>query len=193
MILSILIPTVPQRAKVYLELITEINNQIEMANAFGFIEVITDDAPVGAKTTGQKRNDLINSAQGKYVWFIDDDDMIMPNAINNILPALEQDPDALAINGIITTDGNNLKQWFISKDYEYRADFVKGFEIYIRPTNHITPVKREIAKQVKFKNQSNFEDYEYCMELKNLGLVKTEIEIKEPVYHYRFITTNKLY
>lgn len=193
MILSILIPTVPQRAKVYLELITELNNQIEMANAFGLIEVITDDAPVGAKTTGQKRNDLINSAQGKYVWFIDDDDMIMPNAINNILPALEQDPDALAINGIITTDGNNLKQWFISKDYEYRADFVKGFEIYIRPTNHITPVKREIAKQVKFKNQSNFEDYEYCMELKNLGLVKTEIEIKEPVYHYRFITTNKLY
>ena len=175
MILSILIPTVPQRARLYLELITELNKQIDMANAFGLIEVITDDAPVGAKTTGQKRNDLINSAQGKYVWFIDDDDMIMPNAINNILPALELNPDALAINGIMTTDGNNMKQWYISKDFEYRADFTKGFEIYIRPTNHITPIKREIAKQVKFKNQSNIEDYEYCMELKNLGLVKTEV------------------
>jgi len=193
MILSILIPTVPQRARLYLELITELNKQIDMANAFGLIEVITDDAPVGAKTTGQKRNDLINSAQGKYVWFIDDDDMIMPNAINNILPALELNPDALAINGIMTTDGNNMKQWYISKDFEYRADFTKGFEIYIRPTNHITPIKREIAKQVKFKNQSNFEDYEYCMELKNLGLVKTEVEIKEAVYHYRYISTNKLY
>jgi glycosyltransferase involved in cell wall biosynthesis len=193
MILSILIPTVPQRARVYLELITELNKQIDMANAFGVVEIITDDAPVGAKTTGQKRNDLINSAQGDYVWFIDDDDMIMPNAINNILPALELNPDALAINGIMTTDGNNMKQWYISKDFEYRADFTKGFEIYIRPTNHITPIKREIAKQVKFKNQSNFEDYEYCMELNNLGLVKTEVEIKEAVYHYRYISTNKLY
>jgi hypothetical protein len=38
MILSILIPTVPQRARLYLELITELNNQIEMANAFGLVE-----------------------------------------------------------------------------------------------------------------------------------------------------------
>lgn len=193
MILSILIPTVPQRARVYLELITELNKQIDMANAFGLIEVITDDAPVGIKTTGQKRNDLIRSAQGKYVWFIDDDDMIMPNAINNIIPALEQNPDALAINGIMTTNGNNLKYWYISKNFEYTADWSRGYEIYLRPTNHITPVKREIAKLIQFKDQSNFEDYEYCMELKRLGLIKTEVEIKEGVYHYRYQDYDKLY
>ena len=57
MILSILIPTVPQRANLFLELHSEINNQLEMANAFGLVEVISDNAPVGTKTTGQKRND----------------------------------------------------------------------------------------------------------------------------------------
>jgi glycosyltransferase involved in cell wall biosynthesis len=193
MILSILIPTVPQRANLFLELHSEINNQLEMCNAFGLVEVISDDAPVGTKTTGQKRNDLIRSAQGDYVWFIDDDDMIMPNAIQNVLTALEQKPDALGINGIMTTDGTNKKEWYISKDLEYTADYSKGYEVYLRPTNHITPTKREIAKLIQFEDKSNFEDYAYCMELKNLGLIKTEVKISEPVYHYRYISTNKLY
>ena len=90
MILSILIPTVPQRANLFLELHTEINNQLEMCNAFGLVEVISDCAPVGAKTTGKKRNDLLNAAQGDYVWFIDDDDMILPNAVSLVLAALEK-------------------------------------------------------------------------------------------------------
>jgi len=193
MILSILIPTVPQRANLFLELHSEINNQLEMANAFGIIEVISDDSPVGTKTTGQKRNDLIRSAQGEYVWFIDDDDMIMPNAIQNVLTALEQKPDALAINGIMTTNGTDKKEWYISKDLEYTADYSKGYEIYLRPTNHITPTKKEIAKLIQFEDKSNFEDYAYCMELKRLGLIKTEVKISEPVYHYRYQNYGKLY
>jgi glycosyltransferase involved in cell wall biosynthesis len=193
MILSILIPTVPQRANLFLELHSEINKQLEMANAFGIVEVISDDSPVGTKTTGQKRNDLIRVSQGEYVWFIDDDDMIMPNAIQNVLTALEQKPDALAINGIMTTNGNDKKEWYISKDLEYTADYSKGYEVYLRPTNHITPTKKEIAKLIQFENKSNFEDYAYCMELKRLGLIKTEVKISEPVYHYRYQNYGKLY
>lgn len=193
MILSILIPTVPQRANLFLELHAEINKQLEMANAFGIVEIISDDAPKGVKTTGNKRNDLINAAKGEYVWFIDDDDMIMPNAIQNVLTALEQKPDALAINGIMTTNGADKKEWYISKDLEYTADYSKGYEVYLRPTNHITPTKKEIAKLIQFENKSNFEDYAYCMELKRLGLIKTEIKINEPVYHYRYQNYDKLY
>jgi glycosyltransferase involved in cell wall biosynthesis len=193
MILSILIPTVPQRANLFLELHREINNQLEMCNAFGLVEVISDDAPVGTKTTGAKRNDLLNSASGEYVWFIDDDDMILPNAIRLVLAGLEHNPDALAINGIITTNGADLKHWYISKEFEYTADWSKGYEIYLRPTNHITPIKKSIAKSIKFEDKSNFEDYAYCMELKKYGLIKTEFEIKEPIYHYRYQNYDKLY
>ena len=193
MILSILIPTVPQRANLFLELHTEINNQLEMCNGFGLVEVISDCAPVGSKTTGQKRNDLINSAQGEYVWFIDDDDMILPNAISLVLAALENKPDALAINGFMTTNGEEKRNWYISKDNPYTTDYSTGEEVYLRSTNHITPIKREIAKIIKFEDKSNFEDYAFCMELKKFNLIKTEVEIKEPIYHYRFITYDKLY
>jgi len=193
MILSILIPTVPQRANLFLELHTEIMNQLELCNAFGLVELVIDDAPVGSKTTGQKRNELIDKAQGEYVWFIDDDDMIMPNAIKNILTALEQKPDALAINGIMTTNGRDRRTWYISKDNDYFTDYSSGQEIYYRSTNHITPIKKEIAKSIKFEDKSNFEDYAYCMELKKFNLIKTEVKIDEPVYHYRYINYDKLY
>jgi hypothetical protein len=119
--------------------------------------------------------------------------MIFPNSINLILSALEKNPDALAINGIITTNGVDKKQWFISKDFEYVSDASRGYEIYLRPTNHITPIRKEIAKSVTFEDKSNFEDYAYCMELKRLKLIKTEIEIKEPIYHYRYLNYAKLY
>lgn len=193
MILSILIPTVPQRINFFTELTNELNDQIIKENAVNVVEIISDNSPVGEKTTGQKRNDLIKSAKGEYVWFIDDDDMIMQHAIKHVLNALKQKPDALAINGIITTDGRDMKRWYISKDYEYISDWTNGYEVFYRPTNHITPTKREIAQSIKYEDKSNFEDYAYCMELKRLGLIKTEIEIKELLYHYRYLTYNKLY
>ncbi len=191
--LSILIPTVPQRSRLLIQLLDELNKQIQDCSAFDVVEIITDDAPVGSKSTGQKRNDLLDKANNKYVWFIDDDDMVMKNAISNILKALNQNPDALGINGIITTDGVNPKKWYISKDLEYMADTINGNEVYLRPTNHITPVKKEIAQAIRFEHKSNFEDYEYCMKLKNAGLIKTEVKIDEPVYHYQYLSTNKLY
>ena len=193
MILSILIPTVPQRVNTFWELNLEINRQIYLYNANQKVEIVSDAAPVGTKTTGKKRNDLLNAAKGEYVWFIDDDDMIYPDSIKLILDALENKPDALAINGIITTNGTDKKQWFISKDFEYIADFSRGYEVYLRPTNHITPIKKEIAKKITFEDKSNFEDYAYCMELKRLKLIKTEIEIKQPIYHYRYQNYAKLY
>jgi glycosyltransferase involved in cell wall biosynthesis len=193
MILSILIPTVPQRANLFFELHTEINKQLELCNGFGIVEVISDDSPVGTKTTGKKRNDLLNAAKGKYVWFVDDDDMILPNAINLVLAALEKEPDALAINGFMTTNGRDKRTWYISKDNPYITDYSSGQEVYLRSTNHITPIKREIAKSIKFEDKSNFEDYAFCMELKKFNLIKTEVEIKEPIYHYRYIDYDKLY
>lgn len=193
MILSILIPTVPQRAKGFFDLHMNAIKQIYDCQRFSDVEVIYDFSPVGDKTTGEKRNNLLTKASGKYVWFIDDDDEISDTAITDILEAVKSDPDALAINGTMTTNGADEKRWFISKDLEYKADWIDGKEVYLRPTNHITPIKRDIALQVPFELKSNFEDYAYCMKLKELGLVKTEVKIEKPIYHYRYQNYDKLY
>lgn len=191
--LSILIPTVPQRVAMFMQLHTHIMNQIDMYNAFGMVEVISDNAAVGSKTTGEKRNDLLLSSQGDYVWFIDDDDWISDTAIADILKGIEENPDSFAINGTWSENGGRLTQWFISKDNDYIASTLNGKEVFLRPPNHITPMKAKHAKQIGFKNISNQEDYDFCMRLKDAKLIQTEYKIETPIYDYRYINYNKLY
>jgi len=186
--LSILIPTVPRRSEFYIKLIKHINKQKTEE-----VEIITDMADVGVKTTGQKRNDLLMKAVGEYVWFIDDDDWISDTAIEDILEGIKTTPDSFAINGTYSENGQNKTQWFISKDLEYCSSTLNGREVYLRPPNHITPMKRSISKQIMFKDVSYQEDYDFCIRLKQSGLIKTEYKIDKPIYDYRFLNYNKLY
>jgi glycosyltransferase involved in cell wall biosynthesis len=64
-------------------------------NASAIVEVITevDNKQI---TTGAKRNNLLNKAQGKYICFIDDDDHISNDYLRLILEAIESDADCIA-------------------------------------------------------------------------------------------------
>jgi hypothetical protein len=193
MILSILIPTVPQRKHLFDGLVNHINNQINALNLQHEIEVVSHAAPNGTMTTGAKRNILVQMARGTYVWHIDDDDLISETAIADVVNALQTAPDALAINGTWTENGRKLTRWFISKDNPYCAAIVDGVEVFLRHPNHITPMKREISVQVPFNDISNMEDYYFSMKLKELQLIKTEVKIEKPIYEYRYSTHDKLY
>ena len=86
------------------------NLQITSCDASAIVEVLTE---VDSKqiTTGAKRNNLLNKAQGKYICFIDDDDHIYPNYIKLILEAIEWDADCIATTGIYTVDNGRKVRW----------------------------------------------------------------------------------
>jgi glycosyltransferase involved in cell wall biosynthesis len=181
--LSILIPYLEKRDKENLALlIMEIQSQCKIGQE---VEVILM-GDNGEKPTGTKRNELVALAKANYVWFVDADDMILPGAIEAILNAIESSPDCLAINGYMTTNGTNRVNWFISKDNPYQTAALNGRIVYLRWTNHITPIKTEIAKQIKFPDIYYKEDYEWSLKLKESGLLKTEVWVNIPVYHYNY-------
>ena len=191
--LSILIPTIPERKSTFTSLLKVIHSHIDFCNAWQEVEILHDASQRGSITTGEKRNHLLSRARGEYIWFIDDDDMILEGAISEILKATETDCDVMAINGIMTTDGKDEKQWYIALGNPYEAKWVDGKEIYLRYPNHITPMKREIAIQFLFPSQNNFEDKAWADLIKESGLLKTETKIEIPIYHYRFSYHNKSY
>ena len=78
--LSILICTLPERKAYLARLLGILSPQVIQ----GKVEVLTDDTPRGVITTGQKRNNLLNRAKGKYIVFIDDDDMVPGHYVNRI-------------------------------------------------------------------------------------------------------------
>lgn len=188
MTLSILIPTMYKRAGMLASLLRELYRQIEEANASEVVEVLVKPDE-GEVSTGNKRNDLLYEAKGEWVSFIDDDDFIDVQYVSLILKALESNPDAVGINGTITTNGANEKRWFISKDHGYcAARDEEGREIYMRYNNHLSPTRRSIALQVGYPDAYVGEDYTYASTLHNLALIKTEVKIDKPLYKYKFLT-----
>lgn len=187
MILSILIPSLNERAGLLASMMRHLEDQIESCGAVGQVEILSliDNRE---KTTGAKRNELVQMAKGKYLVHVDDDDMIPRWYIEELLKAAQSDADCFSISGVITTDGGDEKVWHISKDLGYWAKFdSNGREYYERYPNHITPMKREIAVQIKYPDQTVGEDFAFATALKNSGLIKTEYRIDRfPMYHYKF-------
>ena len=180
MTLSILICTLPNRIGYLSQLL-----QVLTPQRTDEVEVLTE-SDNGSMTTGTKRNLLLKRSTGKYVVFIDDDDMVAPTYIADILNAAESNPDAIVFNGIMTTNGRDERKWYISKDYSYEA---KGGAYYRYP-NHIVPIRREIAMAFPFMDIRIGEDYAWATAIHNAGLIKTEVKIEKELYHYQF-RTNK--
>lgn len=190
MTLSILICSLQSRHAQLQELLNELQRQCAEIHATD-VEVLTN-FDNKEKTTGTKRNELLQAATGKYIIFIDDDDWPEPCYVRELLNAATSDADCFAMNGWITTNGVNRIDWRLSKNYENRTITENGHKlVYLRKTNHITGVKRELALLAGFPDKSNAEDKAYSDKV--APLCKTEFQILPMMYHYRFTTHNKEY
>lgn len=185
--LSVLICSLESRITMLNTLVDELNRQIN-GNPEVQINVYSDNKEL---TTGRKRQLLLESASGKYIIFIDDDDWIEPCYIEELLKACESDADCFGMNGWITTNGGMPIPWNLSKDNDNKTINRGGGPFYLRTVNHITGVKRSIALQAGFPDKSNAEDKWYSDRVK--ALVKTEYKIEPLMYHYRYVSTNKEY
>ena len=178
--LSVLVCSLTRRTK-YLErllavLQPQLTDEVELL-------IETDD---GKLTTGQKRNILLEKATGEYVAFVDDDDLVASSYVQKILEAVKTEPDVVGIhlhhfeNDVLhgmTYHSLKYNSWW----HERNKD-LPGLTNYYRNPNHINPVKRTIALQVKFPSAVRGEDKDYSMRL--LPLLKTEVFIDEALYYY---------
>lgn len=178
--LSILIPSLNRR-KHYLDRLMGIldpqtNHEVE-------ILINVDD---GEKSIGTKRNELLMQATGDYVAFVDDDDIVEPYYVEEILKAVETGPDVVGIHLLHVEDGTLRGLTYHSLKYTHWWDEVNNeqphLRNYYRNPNHLNPIKREYALQVGFPEINFGEDKDYSYNI--LKYLKTEMYIDKPVYHY---------
>lgn len=189
MMLSILIPVIPEHEPAFFQLKAHLESQIKDPNKVEVISYGTQSQLRGGPSTGVKRQWLLDRARGEYVVFIDSDDWVYDYYIDEMLLACESGADCFAINGIMTTDGQHETKWYLSKDFKNEDRREGNKTVYYRHTNHITGVKRSIALAAGFPDKSNAEDKFYSDRL----ILKTEYKIEKPLYHYRFSAHNKSY
>jgi glycosyltransferase involved in cell wall biosynthesis len=178
--LSILICSLHSRKESLGRLLTELQKQ---RTPMVEILVIKDD---GELTIGKKRNMLLHKATGKYICFIDDDDMVSEDYISRILQACSLSVDCVGIEGIMATNGKSPTRFAHSIVYKKWSKDQKN-NVYLRNPNHLNPVLRTLAVEVGFNdNKSRGEDKEYSDKLQ--PLLYTEAYINKPIYRYLFQT-----
>lgn len=154
---------------------------------------ITDDIEVllnldnGESSIGKKRNELLDESSGKYVCFIDDDDLVSADYVASILKAARLEPDAI---------GFRLKR-MVDKSYDADAMHSTRFEkwetanrnkrkVYLRTPNHLNPVRREIAMRHLFIEANHGEDANYSQRIK--PEIRSEVFIDRQLYTYEYRT-----
>jgi glycosyltransferase involved in cell wall biosynthesis len=197
-LLSLLICHLPERANYLTRLLMHLPQ--EDSHYFTQFEVLVDDRPeeividndrgiyrTKKITIGEKRNALLQRAQGKYVAFIDDDDLITENYFPNVFEGIRKGVDCCSLKGIITDDGQNPRVFEHSIKYDrYQTVQRNGRDYYERFPNHLNVIRADIAKQFSFPEKNFSEDTEWATELHKSGMLKLEYEIQDVIYQYLY-------
>lgn len=172
--LSILIPSLVGRENKLAELLAVLNPQVTDEVE---VVILTDNRQ---QPTGTKRNRLINMAQGEYIAFIDDDDMISPSYIERMMEGIRRGVDTVSIMGIYHPD-DGPEQLFKAK---LGSNWCTRDGVLIRGVLHLSATKRELALRFPFPNVTYREDKPYHIAMNQV--CETEHEITEPIYFYNF-------
>ena len=181
--ISIMICTIPSRTKMFIELINLIN-KLKQSSSLA-IEVIYDSRL--DVSIGQKRNDLLSRALGKYCAFIDDDDKITEDYFK-VIEDSQLKYDCISLNGMMYIDGVKHAPFYHSLKYDKWVD--DGGVAYYRNPNHLNPMRTDIAKQIGFPMMNFHEDRKFSKKLLESKLLKTEYIHDKLQYIYLYVNNN---
>lgn len=141
------------------------------------IIIATDDRKI---SVGAKRNLLTSIAAGKYISFIDDDDVISPRYCEAILNKMDESPDVIVFDALRYENGKVDRQVKYGK--EYHRDKTEKF--HLRLPNHLMVWRRDVAKRVPFEDISWGEDGKWARKM--AGHIRRQARIEDVLYFYLF-------
>jgi len=179
-ILSVLIPSLKNRDVLRERLLRVLEPQLNKN-----IELLID-IDEGEVSIGVKRQRMLEKAKGKYICFVDDDDIVAPDYIELITDALKGGPDCVGIHLLHYVNGKAYGKTYHSLKHDHwwqeaDPDNPGGFLFYRCP-NHLNPVKKEHALKAGYPDLRHGEDKVYSEKL--YQYLKTERYISEPIYYY---------
>lgn len=194
-LLSLLIPTTPDRAPLFERLKESLVRQAALIGAIDLVKIHTLETPKWQKakpirehSIGYKRNRLLKEADGLYVAFIDSDDRVAQDYVELLLEGIDQGPDCCSLNGIITEDGKNPLRFRHSIEHNAYETRPETEEIrYLRYPNHLNCIRADIAKQFEFPETMVSEDTAWATQVHKSRLLKTEYDIPEIIYFYDYV------
>lgn len=173
--LSILIPALPERLTLSSPTLKVLTEQA-MGKPVEVLALMDNRQ----RSTGRKRNALLDLAQGNFVAFVDDDDQIAPNYVDRLYQAIIQHPhaDCMVFDVQVDFRGQFTKIARYGVEYELGEDD----RYYYRKPNHLMGYSRRIALRHRYRDTNWGEDTEWAARASRD--VVTQVRIPEVLYHY---------
>ncbi|SFX06452.1 Glycosyltransferase like family 2 [Thermoactinomyces sp. DSM 45891] len=178
--LSILIPSIPERASCLARLVNELQRQSDRFP----VEILTfvDNKK---RSIGTKRNDLIQQAKGDFVVFVDDDDRVSTDYIDSLMSAIRQTPDADCITFDVEVSLGGIIKKICKYDIVYGKDKLEDEQYYYRNPNHIMCFSKKLASQYHYLDMSFGEDTEWAVQVRNQ--IQKQEKIPKVLYYYDYM------
>lgn len=180
--LTIMIPTLPKRLHLLYRLLGVLSPQVDT----NVVQVLLNSDK--DCTIGEKRNRMMTQASGKYVAFIDDDDLVSDDYIKLIMEGIVNDVDCCGLTGLYKPDNGQQQKFIHSIQYK---EFFEQDKILYRCPNHLNAVKREHALKCPFPHWDRSEDSNFAFQLRDAGLLKSEHQIHKTIYIYEYISDKR--
>lgn len=185
--LSILIATLPDYKKQFKVLEKELKRQIKYCNeihpTLGMVEVVVNNGKrftEGGLSIGKKREALVREANGAYLCFLDYDESVAPNYVEELLRLCYADMD-IGTFRVMVKMSNFWTLLDMSLNYKENTQLTPD-SIVTRPAWHVCPMRSSFAKQFEFPDLNNAEDFVWMEKV--LALCTTEIHTNKILYQY---------
>ena len=177
---SVLIPTMQGREQSLRRLLLSIQDKIRRLAPEMRVE-FKIDYDNREKSVGVKREGLLQSAKGKYISFIDDDDDITDEYIEDLWECIQGSYHVMRLYGHIKP-----YRFFHTIDFDFSHKMATTGDppMFQRPPNHLNPMLADVAKFIHFQDATYGEDLEWAVRLHKTKFLTREYRSDPSRTHY---------
>lgn len=186
---TILVPTIGERAPLFRRLMDGLLPQVEAAGGRVRVAAWFNN---GMPSLPEIRQQMVARSTTDYISFVDDDDLVAPYFVDEVLHALTAWPDYVGFQVQCYSDGAPTAVAYHSLKHEgWSNDRLRGR--YLRDISHLNPMKTSIARRADFRRArfGRAEDRAWVDQLRAARALRTEVVIGRIMYHYLYSTSRK--
>lgn len=182
---DILVPTLGERRALFERLMAGLLPQLDpYAGRVRVVGWFNNGSPSLPKI----RQRMVETSPAEYVSFVDDDDLVSPYYVDEVVAALAEHPDYVGFQVQCYSDGAPTAVAHHSLEFTRWRNLPGRYE---RDISHLNPIKTRLARRARFDQvgAGRAEDRAWASQLRRSRVLRTQAFIPRIMYHYLFSTS----